>query len=126
MEVQIKEEIEKLLQTKFIRPIQHPTSLSNIVPVKKSSGKIRCRVDFRYLNTAYPKEEFPLPNLDVLINATVNHEILSFMDGFMGYNQIQIHEEDAEKTIFRISIGIFCYVICHLVSRMLVQRSRGL
>ena len=68
IEGQIVREVQKLLATGFIKPIQHPRWLSNIVLVKKKNGQIRCCVDFRNLNKACPKDEFPLPNMDLLID----------------------------------------------------------
>ena len=70
VEAKIKEEVEKLLAAGFIKPIQHPTWLSNIVPVKKKNGQIRACVDYRDVNKACPKDDFPLPNMDVLIDST--------------------------------------------------------
>ena len=84
IEGQILKEVQKLLATGFIKPIQHPRWLSNIVPVKKKNGQIRCCVDFRDLNKAYPKDEFPLPNMDLLIDFVVGSAMFSFMDGFSG------------------------------------------
>ena len=68
IEGQIVREVQKLLATGFIKPIQHPRWPSNIVLVKKKNGQIRCCVDFRNLNKACPKDEFPLPNMDLLID----------------------------------------------------------
>ncbi|OMO94091.1 reverse transcriptase [Corchorus capsularis] len=111
IDVQIKEEIDKLLRVGFIKPINHPTWLSNVVPVKKKNGSIRVCVDFRDLNKACPKDDFPLPNIDTLVDATAGHEMFSFMDGFNGYNQIKMCKEDAEKTAFRTPIGNFYYTV---------------
>ena len=86
VEAQIIQEIQKLLTAGFIKPIMHPRWLSNIVPVKKKNGQIRCCVDFRNLNKACPKDEFPLPNMDMLIDSVAGHAMFSFMDGFSGYN----------------------------------------
>ena len=111
VELQIKGEIEKLLEARFIKPIQHPTWLANIVPVRKKNGQIRCCVDFRDLNKACPKDDFPLPHIDNLIDATAGHERFSFMDGFSGYNQIRMAPEDAERTAFRTPFGNFHYTV---------------
>ncbi|OMO98613.1 reverse transcriptase [Corchorus capsularis] len=111
IELQIKGEIDKLLRVGFIKPIHHPTWLANVVPVKKKNGSIRVCVDFRDLNRACPKDDFPLPNIDTLVDATVGHEMFSFMDGFSGYNQIKMCKEDAEKTAFRTPIGNFYYTV---------------
>ena len=84
----IVREVQKLLAAGFIKPIQHPPWLSNIVPVKKKNEQIRCCVDFRNLNKACPKDEFSLPNMDLLIDSAIGNAMFSFMDGFSGYNQI--------------------------------------
>ena len=69
IEEQIGKEVQKLLDTGFIKPIQHPRWLSNIVPIMKKNGHIRYCVDFRNLNRACPKDEFLLPNMDILIDS---------------------------------------------------------
>ena len=68
IEGKIVREVQKLLAAGFIKPIQHLRWLSNIVPVKKKNDQIRCCVDFRNFNKACPKDEFPLPNMDLLID----------------------------------------------------------
>ena len=90
IEGQIVREVQKLLATGFIKPIQHPRWLSNIVLVKKKNGQIRCCVDFRNLNKACPKDEFPLPNMNLLIDSAAGSAMFSFMVGFSGYNQIRM------------------------------------
>ena len=109
VEAQIIQEVMKLLTAGFIKPIQHPKWLFNIVPVKKRNGQIRCCMDFRNLNKACPKDEFPLPNIDLLVDSAVGSFMFSFMDGYNGYNQIRMVAKDAEKTAFRNPIGNFYY-----------------
>ena len=103
--------MQKLLAARFIKPIQHPRWLSNIVLVKKKNGQIRCCVDFRNLNKACPKDEFPLPNMDLLIDYAAGSVMFSFMDGFSWYNQIRITPKDVEKTAFRTPMGNFYYTV---------------
>ena len=67
--------------------------------------------DFTNLNKAYPKDSYPLPRVDVLVNSTAQHQLLSFMDAFLGYNQIKMDEVDQEKTLFVTSQGLFCYKV---------------
>ncbi|XP_065623457.1 uncharacterized protein LOC136064917 [Quercus suber] len=110
-EAQITQEVKKLLAASFIKPIQHPKWLSNIVPVKKKNGQIRCCVDFRNLNKACPKDEFPLPNIDLLVDSAAGSSMFSFMDGYSGYNQIHMAAKDTEKTAFRTPIRNFYYTV---------------
>jgi hypothetical protein len=85
--------VQKLLQVGFIREVDYLELLSNVVLVKKSNEKWRMCVDFTDLNKACPKDSFPLPRMDLLVDSTSGHELLSFMDAFLGYNQI--HMDDA-------------------------------
>jgi len=80
IEEQIVKKVQKLLAVGFIKPIQHPHWLSNIVLVRKKNGQIRCRVDFRILNRICLKDEFPLQNMDLLIDFAVRNAMFSFMD----------------------------------------------
>ena len=82
IEGQIVKEVQKLLVAGFIKPIQHLCCLSNIVPIKKKNGQIRCSVDFRNLNKTYRKDEFPLPNMDLLLDSAACSAMFSFMDEF--------------------------------------------
>ena len=79
--------------------------------VKKANGKWRICVDFIDLNKAYPKDGYPLPCIDQLVDLTAGHRLLSFMDAFFGYNQIRMDEANQEKTYFITSQGLFCYKV---------------
>ena len=68
-------------------------------------------VDFTDLNKACPKDSFPLPRIDQLVDSTAGHKLLTFMDAFSGYNQIKMDEEDQEKTAFITSQGLYCYKV---------------
>ena len=78
----------------------YPDWLANVVLVKKANGKWRMCVDFTNLNKACPKDSFPLPKIDQLVNSTAGHKLLTFMDTFSRYNKIKMVEEDQEKTAF--------------------------
>ena len=99
----IKEEVHKLVTAEFIREVYYPDWLANIVMVKKANGKWRMCVDFTDLNKACPKDSYPLLRIDQLVDSTAGHQLLSFMDGFLGYNRIKMDEADQEKTSFIIS-----------------------
>jgi ribonuclease HI len=110
----VKEEIDRLLKAGFIRPCRYAEWVSSIVPVeKKGSGKIRVCIDFRYLNKATPKDEYPMPIADLMINDALGHKVISFLDGNVGYNQIFMAEEDMYKTAFRCPgfVGLFEWVV---------------
>lgn len=82
IQLQIKKEIEKLLEAGFIKPCHHPIWLPNIVPVRMKNGEIRICVNFRDLNKICPKDYFSLPNLYMLVDTTTNHEMFLFINGF--------------------------------------------
>ena len=104
-------EVRKLLEAGFIREVYYPDWLVNVVMVKKNNGKWRMCVDFTDLNRACPKDNYPLPQIDTLVDSMAKHELLGFMNAFSGYNQIKMKEEDQEKTSFVTSQGLFCYKV---------------
>nr|ABF94998.1 transposon protein, putative, unclassified [Oryza sativa Japonica Group] len=78
--------------------------------VRKANGKWRMCVDFTDLNKACPKDHFPLPRIDQLVDSTAGCELLSFLDAYSSYHQISMAKEDEEKTAFIMPFGVFCYV----------------
>ena len=86
----VKAELAKLLEAKIIWSIDYSEWISNMVPITKPSGDIKICSDFRDLKKACPKDDFPLPNINMIVDLTVGHELLSLMDGFSRYNQIHI------------------------------------
>uniref|UniRef100_A0A2N9GJI0 RNA-directed DNA polymerase n=1 Tax=Fagus sylvatica TaxID=28930 RepID=A0A2N9GJI0_FAGSY len=82
----VREEVERLLKIGAIREVLYPQWLSNTVVVKKKNGKWRVCVDFTDLNKACPKDPFPLPKIDQLVDSTAGHERMSFLDAFQGYH----------------------------------------
>jgi hypothetical protein len=107
----IAAEVSKLLAAEFIREVDYPEWLANVVLVKKSNNKWRMCIDFTDLNKACPKDSSPLPRIDLLVDSTSGHQLLSFMDAFSGYNQIQMAEVDQEKTSFITDRGLYCYKV---------------
>ena len=105
----INEEVRKILQAGAIREVEYPEWLANVVLVKKANGKWRLCIDFTDINKACPKDTFPLPRIDLIVDATASHELLSFMDAFSSYNQIIMDPDDQEKTSFVTTQGTYCY-----------------
>ena len=93
----VKDEVEKMLKAGFIYPIALTEWVSNPIPVDKKQGTIHICTDFRDLNEAFPKENYPTPFIYQNIDAYTGSEVFSFMDGFSRYNQIQIKPEDQHK-----------------------------
>jgi len=79
--------------------------------VMKANRKWRMYVDFTDLNKACPKDSYPLPRINTLVNSTARHQLLSFMDAFFSYNQIKLSEADQENTSFVTSQRHFCYKV---------------
>lgn len=79
--------------------------------VKKANVKWRMFVDFTNLNKACPKDSFPLPRIDQLVDATTGRELLTFMDAYSGYNQIKMHVPDQEHKAFITNQGLYCYKV---------------
>ncbi|GAU35132.1 hypothetical protein TSUD_394570 [Trifolium subterraneum] len=95
-----KKAVKYLLEANFIAEAQYTTWLSNVVLVKKSNEKWRMCVDYTDLNRACPKDAYPLPNIDKLVDNSSGFKLLSFMDAYCGYNQIKMVEIDKKKTAF--------------------------
>ena len=113
--IKVKTELEKQWNAGFLEVVKYPQWVSNIVVVPKKEGKIRVCVDFRNLNKASPKDDFPLPHIDVLVDNAARSSIYSFMDGFSGYNQIKMALEDKEKQLLLHRGELIATRLCHLV-----------
>ena len=83
--------------------------MANVIPVPKKDHKVRVCIDYNDLNKASPKDDFPIPHIDMLVDSTTRHSTLSFMDGFSGYNKILMALEDMEKRSFITEWGTYCY-----------------
>ncbi|KAL0290959.1 UNVERIFIED_CONTAM: Retrovirus-related Pol polyprotein from transposon, partial [Sesamum radiatum] len=106
----IQAEVSKLMAAGHIKEIQFPEWLSNVVLVSKPGGKWRMCIDFRDLNEACPKDFYPLPRIDQLMDSTSGCELLSMMDASQGYHQIMLAPDDRKKVSFITSKGTFSYV----------------
>ena len=101
----------KLKQAGAIKEVFYPNWLANTVMVKKENGKWRMCVDFTDLNKPCPKDPFPMPRIDQLVDATVDHPQMSFLDAFQGYRQIPLALDDQKKTAFVTPIGNYHYKV---------------
>ena len=93
-DIAIAEEVRKLQEVDFISEVYYPNWLANIVMVKNANGNWRMCVYFIDLNKACQKDSNPLPCIDLLVNSTAGHQLLSSMDTFSRYNQIRLYEVD--------------------------------
>jgi hypothetical protein len=105
-----KAEVHRLLEANFIEPVAYPTWLANVVMVQKKSGKWRMCIDFTSLNKACPKDNFPLPRIDKIVDSEAGCEVMSLLDCFSGYHQIYMKEEDKASTSFITPFGTYCFV----------------
>ncbi|XP_065023219.1 uncharacterized protein LOC135649050 [Musa acuminata AAA Group] len=107
----IREEVDRLLAAGFIEEAKYPQWLSNVVLMKKHNGSWRMCVDYTSLNNACPKDCYPLPKVDQLVDATAGHTRLSFMDAYSRYNQIRMAPKDREHTAFLTDQGVYFYKV---------------
>ena len=107
----VKEEVNKFKPARAIKEVFYPEWLANTMVVKKNNGKWWVCVDFTNLNKACPKDPFPIPRIDQLVDATVSHPRMSFLDTFQGYHQISLALDDQEKTVFITPIGNYHYKV---------------
>ena len=106
---QVKAEINKMLDVGIIYLIERTTWVSPIVVVLKKNGKLRICVDYRQVNDATIKDNYPVPYIEHLLERVAGAEAYSFIDGFSGYNQISVVPEDQHKTSFPTEFGTFAY-----------------
>ena len=107
----VKDKVAKLKQAGVIKEVFYPEWLANTVVVKKKTGKWHICVDFTDLNKACPKDPFPMPRINQLVDATVDHPQMTFLDAFQRYHQIPLAMDDQEKTAFVTPIGNYHYKV---------------
>jgi hypothetical protein len=101
--------LEKVLKAGIIFPIKYFEWVSNLVLVQNTTGHIRLCVDFRAFNRASVKDNFPLPNMEMILQQVPGSQMMSLLDGFSGYNQIKVKRIDRYKTTFNTRWGTFDY-----------------
>lgn len=105
----IRAKILKLLEAGHIQEVQFPSWLANVVLVPKKGGAWRVCVYFRDLNCACPKDCYPLPRINQLVDSTVGYEFMCMLDVFQGYYQVLLAKEDQDKVSFITFDETFCY-----------------
>ncbi|GJU11947.1 reverse transcriptase domain-containing protein [Tanacetum coccineum] len=105
----IQAKVQKLVKAGIMREVYYHDWLSNPVMVKKHDGSWRMCVDFTNLNKACPQDCYPLPEIDWKVESLCGYPFKCFLDAYKGYHQIQMAEEDEEKTGFHTPHGVYCY-----------------
>ena len=105
----INDEVDRLLEIGAIEECFYPVWLCNPVVVLKKNDKLRIYMDFTHLNKAFPKDSYPLPWINQMVDATTGYKWMSFLDAYCNYDQILINLEDRIYTTFVIQKGLFCY-----------------
>jgi hypothetical protein len=101
----IEKEMKIMLDAKIIVPLRYSNLVANLVPIRKKNGEICLCVDFRNINKCSLKENYPLPKMDHILQRVVGEKIISLLDGYFGYNQIAVCEEDKEKNNIHHPMG---------------------
>ena len=109
---EIEYDVRKLMDSNFVRKEQQPDRTANIIIVPEKNRKIQICNNFYDLHTACPKDEFPLPIMDVMIDNMCGFERMCFVDRFSGYNQIKMYPKDEKHKFFRIPPGVYFYIVC--------------
>jgi hypothetical protein len=107
---QVQKELQKMVEAGIIEPIRYSSWVSNPVIVRKKTGEIRICVDFINLNQASLKDNYPLPNMEYLLQRVTGAEMMSMLDGFSGYNQVLVKKDDQLKTAFTTPWGTYKYL----------------
>ena len=107
----IGKELAKLLEAGFVREVIQTSWVVNpvLVPKKNTKILIMC-IDYTGLNKHCPKDPFPLPRIDQVIDSTAGSELLCFLDAYSGYHQIRMRESDQLATSFITPYGTYCYI----------------
>jgi hypothetical protein len=105
----IEKELKRMLDAKIIVPLRYSYWVANLVPVRKKHGEMHLCVDFRNLNGCSLKDNYPLPKMDHIFQREVGAHKISMLDGYSRYNQIEVLEEDKEKTTFTTPWGTLMY-----------------
>lgn len=107
--MEIQKEVDKAQKEDFIEDVKYPECLSNVVIVENKNDNWHICIKFTDLSKSCTKDHYPLPKIDQQVNATIGHDLLSFLDAYSEYNQIKIKLEDQEKTLCITIQGTYFY-----------------
>ena len=105
----LEKEIKNMYDVGIIVPLRYSEWVSNLVSVRKKTGEIGLCIDFKNLNKASLKDNYPLPKMDHILQRVVGSKRIYFLDGFSSYNQVLVHPDDQHKTTFTTPRGTFMY-----------------
>lgn len=100
-----------MLTAGFVREVEYPEWLENVMVIPKKGGRRQVNVNYTNSNDVCPKDSFLLPRIDQIVDSTTNHGMLSFIDAFSGYHQILMFQPDEENTSFVTPHGLYCYKV---------------
>jgi hypothetical protein len=106
----VQKELQKMVAAGIIAQTRHSFWCSNFFVARKRNGSNRLCVDFRNLNIVCTKDNYPLPKMEILLQRVTCSGMISMLDGFLGYSQIRVKEEDRHKTTFTTPWGTFEYL----------------
>jgi hypothetical protein len=109
----VKDELDKLLEARFIRPVETTEWVSPVVLALKKNGKLRVCINYKALNKVTKKDRYLLPFCEEILEEVTKHKMYTFGDGYKGYHQVKIAPKDQLKTTFTTPWGTFCYTIMH-------------
>lgn len=105
----MRKELYKLIEANIIFPINYSSWVAILILVRKKNGEIKLCVDFRDLNRAFLKDHHPFPFMEQILSKVSDFERFSFLDGFLGYNQVLLQESDRYKTKFSTTWDTYTY-----------------
>ena len=109
LEPLVMKELNKMLDAKIIFWVRYTHWVANLMPIRKKDGDIRLCIDFKNLNRASQKDNYPIPSMEHILQCISGFEMLSLLDGFLGYNQVLVSNGDQLKTNFNIKWGTYAY-----------------
>lgn len=109
--------VKKLEEANFVREVKHAMLLKKVVMVKELSNQWRMCMNFTDLNKSFLEDAYPFPSIDWLVDGTLGHQVLNFLDAYSKYNQIPMYHLEKEKIAFITNTPITAMNLCYSISR---------